>query len=46
MEDILKAAYWNNESTFTNFYLRNMAGFSEQIHRLGPLSVAQTTVRR
>lgn len=46
VEDILKAAYWNSETTFTNFYLRDMSGFSEQIHRLGPLSVAQTTVAR
>jgi len=44
VEDILKAAYWNNETTFTSFYLRDMSGFSQQIHRLGPLSVAQTTV--
>ena len=41
---ILKAAYWKSETTFTSFYLRDMSGFSEQIHRLGPLSVAQTKV--
>ena len=46
VEDILKAAYWNNETTFTSFYLCDMSGFSEQIHHLGPLSVAQTTVAR
>jgi len=44
VEDILKAAYWNSETTFTNFSLHDMSGFSEQIHRPGPLSVAQTTV--
>ena len=43
VEEILRAAYWNNETTFTSFYLRDMSGFSEQIHRLSPLSVAQTT---
>ena len=46
VEDILNAAYWNNVTTFTSFYLRDMSGFSEQIHRPGPLSVAQTTVAR
>ena len=27
VEDILKAAHWNNETTFTSFYLRDMSGF-------------------
>ena len=44
VEEILKAAYWNNETILTNFYLRDMSGFSEHIHCLGPFSVAQTTV--
>ena len=46
VEDILRAAYWINETTFTSFYLCDMSGFPEQVHRLGPLSVAQTMVAR
>ena len=44
LEKILKAAYWNNESTFMTFYLHDMSGFSEQIRRRGHLSMAKTTV--
>jgi len=35
------AAYWNNETTFIRLYLGDISGFSEQIHRLGLVSVAQ-----
>jgi len=36
VKDFLRAAYWNNETTSASSYLRDMLGFSEQIHRLGP----------
>ena len=44
MEDILSACSWASHSTFTDFYLRDIALLSEGLHRLGPIVAAQRTV--
>jgi integrase len=45
MEEVLKAARWANQSTFTTFYLRDVAEDLEGIKRLGPINVAQSVLR-
>ena len=44
LSDIMNAAYWSQASTFTKFYLRNMSTVSDDLHSLGPLSVAQQVI--
>jgi hypothetical protein len=45
MEEVMKAARWANQSTFTTFYLRDVAEDIEGIKRLGPVNVAQSIMR-
>ena len=42
--EILKAAVWNQSSTFAKFYLRDMSQQSTNLHTLGPIVVAQKVV--
>ena len=42
--EILKAAYWNNETTFSSFYLRDMSAQASQLEALGPIASAQSVV--
>ena len=46
MDDILQAGRWANQSTFTGFYLRDVAADLEGIYRLGPILAAQTIVAK
>ena len=40
LNEILKAAVWNQSSTFAKFYLRGMSQQLENLHTLGPIVVA------
>ena len=42
--EILKAAVWNQSSTFAKFYLRDMSQQLQNLHHLGPVVVAQKVV--
>ena len=44
LNDILKAAVWNQSSTFAKFYLRDMSQQIANLHSLGPMVVAQKVV--
>lgn len=44
MEDIMRAAFWRSDSTFTGFYLRDMCGQARDLYSLGPLVMAQAVV--
>ncbi len=44
LEDILKATFWRNHSTFSSFYLRSLSCQQDNLLMLGPLVVAQTVV--
>ena len=43
-EDIMTACSRSNQSTFTTFYLRSLATYSDSLFSLGPIVVAQTVV--
>ena len=42
--EILKAAVWNQSSTFAKFYLREMSQQADNLHTLSPIVVAQKVV--
>ena len=44
LNEILKAAVWNQSSTFAKFYLRDMSQQVQNLHNLGPIVVAQIVV--
>ena len=44
LNEILKAAVWNQSSTFAKFYLRDMSQQLQNLHHLGPVVVAQKVV--
>ena len=44
LNDILKAAVWNQSSTFAKFFLRDMSQQVTNLHHLGPVAVAQKVV--
>ena len=41
LNDILKAAVWNNSSTFAKFYLGDMSQRVTNLHQLGPVILAK-----
>ena len=41
MEEVMRAARWTNQSTFTTFYMRDVAEDLEGVRSLGPVMVAQ-----
>ena len=41
LSELLKAAVWNQSSTFAKFYLRDMSQQLQNLHNLGPIVVAQ-----
>ena len=45
LEEILRAATWKTQSTFSSFYLRSMSGQTENLYSLGPLVASQRVVR-
>ena len=38
----MSAAFWRGQTTFTDFYLRTLASFSDDLYSLGPVVVAQS----
>ena len=44
LNEILKAAVWNQSSTFAKFYLRNMSQQAANLQKLSPIVVAQKVV--
>ena len=44
LNEILKAAVWNQSSTFAKFYLRDISQQLQNQHDLGPIVVAQKVV--
>ena len=44
LNEILKAAVWNQSSTFAKFYLRDMSQQLQNLYHLGPVVVAQKVV--
>ena len=42
--EIIKAAVWNQSSTFAKFYLRDMSQQAANLQTLGPIVVAQKVV--
>lgn len=44
LEDILRAAVWRNQSTFSSFYLRSFSSQTRDLYSLGPLVASQTIV--
>ena len=44
LNEILKAAVWNQSSTFAKFYLRDMSQQMANLHSFGPIVVAQKVV--
>ena len=44
LSEILKAAVWNQSSTFAKFYLSDMSQQLQNLHNLGPIVVAQKVV--
>lgn len=45
MEELMRACHWTSETTFTNFYLKDISVIRDNLSELGPLSVAQAVVR-
>ena len=45
LEDIMHAAVWKSQSTFSSFYLRSMSSQSDNLYSLGPLVASQRVVR-
>ena len=44
LNEILKAAVWNQSSTFAKFYLRDMSQHTANLQTLGPIVVSQKVV--
>lgn len=44
LEEVLRACSWQSQTTFTDFYLRDVSVVQDNLSRLGPLSVAQHVV--
>ena len=43
--EIMQAAYWKSQTTFTSFYLKAMATQAKGLFALGPIVVAQTVIQ-
>lgn len=44
LDDILKAAYWRNSTTFSSFYLRSFSAQQDNLFLLGPVVASQTII--
>ena len=42
LDEVMRAAYWHSESTFSSFYLRSLGSQENDLRSLGPLVAAQT----
>lgn len=41
-QEVMSAAFWRGQTTFTDYYLRSLASVSDDLFALGPLVVAQS----
>ena len=41
-QEVMSAAFWRGQTTFTDFYLRSLASHSDGLYSLGPVVVAQS----
>jgi len=46
LEDVMRAASWQNDTTFTTFYLRDLCHQTEGLYSLGPLVSGQQVIQR
>ena len=46
LDDVMRAAYWHSESTFSSFYLRSLSSQVNELRSLGPLVAAQAVTGR
>ena len=46
LDDVMRAAYWHSESTFSFFYLRSLGSQENDLRSLGPLVAAQAVTGR
>ena len=46
MEDVMRAASWKNDTTFTTFYLKDLCHQTDGLYSLGPLVSGQQVVQR
>ena len=44
LDDVMRAAYWYSESTFSSFYLRSLGSQENDLLSLGPLVVEQADI--
>ena len=44
IEDIMSACSWASHSTFTDFYLQDIALLTEGLHHLGPIVAVQCSI--
>ncbi|MCG7869396.1 MAG: hypothetical protein JAY74_23885 [Candidatus Thiodiazotropha taylori] len=44
LDDVVRAAYWRSNSTFSSFYLRDLAPIRQDTSSLGPLVAAQSII--
>ena len=42
--DIMQAAYWKGENTFSSFYLRSLVHQADDLYSLGPIVSAQQVI--
>ena len=45
LKDIMAAACWKNESTFSSFYLRSLQEQAKDLYALGDLCAAQKSIQ-
>jgi len=45
LEEVMQACSWKSQTTFTDYYLKDVSTVSGDLSSLGPLSVAQRVVR-
>ena len=46
LDDVVRAAYWRSNTTFSSFYLRDLAPIRDDTSSLGPLVAAQSVISR
>ena len=42
--EVMQAAFWKDDTTFTYFFLRSMAEQSDDLYSLGPIVASQTVI--
>jgi len=45
LEEVLRDCSWQSQTTFTDYYLKDVSVVQGELSRLGPLAVAQQVVK-